>query len=59
MEANIKSRLASGRFQVPGEEQCAQLQSYWDELSTQGEQLGVLEAAEPAITYTAWRSEDE
>lgn len=60
MAGDIKSLLAAGRFLVPGEDQCAQLQVYWDEVSAQGEQVGsVLGAAEPATTYTAWRAEDE
>lgn len=60
MTVDIRSLLTAGRFQVPGEDQCAQLQLYWDELSAQGEELaGTLGAAEPATTYQAWRAEDE
>lgn len=60
MAVDIKSLLAAGRFQVPGEDQCAQLQVYWDEVCAQGEQVsGVVGAAEPATTYTAWGAEDD
>lgn len=60
MTVDIKSLLAVGRYQVPAEDQCAQLQSYWDELSAQRDQLADTPgAAEPATTYTAWRTQDE
>lgn len=60
MAGDIRSLLAAGRFQVPGEDQCTQLQVYWDEVSAQGEQVGsVVWAAEPATTFRAWRAEDD
>lgn len=60
MAGDIKSLLAAGRFQVPGEDQCTQLQAYWDEVSAQGEQVGsVVGSAEPATMYRAWRAEDD
>ncbi len=59
MAADIKSLLAAGSYQVPDEDQCAQLQEYWDELSAQGERLASVLAAEPATTYTAWRAGDD
>lgn len=60
MAADIRSLLAAGGFQVPGEGQCAQIQAYWDEVAAQGEQVrGVAGPAEPALTYTAWRAGDD
>jgi hypothetical protein len=60
MAVDIKSLLAAGRFQVPGEDQCTQLQAYWDEVSAQGQQVGTFPgAAEPATTYAAWRAGDD
>lgn len=60
MAADIKSLLAAGRYQLPDEGQCAQLQEYWDDLCAQAGRLaGVLGPAEPATTYTAWRAGDD
>lgn len=60
MAADIKSQLAAGRFHIPAEEQCAQLQAYWDDLAEQRKQVSIsLGAAEPSISYAPWRAEDD
>lgn len=60
MTADIRALLAAGRFQVPGDEQCAQLQVYWDEIAALSEQVAVTQPdAEPAITWAAWRADDD
>jgi len=60
MAVDIKILLAAGKYQVPDEDRCAQLQEYWDEVCAQGEQLtAVPGAAEPAITYAPWRAGDD
>lgn len=60
MTADIRALLAAGRFQVPGDEQRAQLQAYWDQIAALAAQVSISQGdAEPAITYAAWRAEDD
>lgn len=59
MPGDIKHLLEAGRYQVPGEDQCAQLQAYWEDLSAQAQNVGGLGPAEAALRYAAWRTEDD
>ena len=59
MAVDVKRLLEAGRYQVPDEDRCAELQTYWDDLTAQAESIGGLGPAEAASRYAAWRPEDD
>lgn len=59
MTGDIRALLAAGRFQLPADEQLAQIQAYWDEVCALRQQVSCEPGpAEPAITWAPSRDED-
>jgi hypothetical protein len=60
MPDDVRHLLRIAGFQVPDDHQCTRLQAYWDELTAQARELQTdAGSAEIAVTYAAWRPEDD
>jgi hypothetical protein len=60
MSVDVRQLLAAGGYQIPNDEQCTELQKYWDDVVAQGERFrGDLGPSESAVTFAPWRPEDD
>jgi hypothetical protein len=52
--------LRIGGYEVPDDKACARLRAYWEDLTAQGRSVDAgFGTAEIALTYAAWRPEDD
>jgi hypothetical protein len=60
MAEDITYLLRIGGYQVPDEDACARLRAYCEDLTAQARSVGTgLGSADIALTYAAWRPEDD
>jgi hypothetical protein len=60
MSDDVRNLLRLGGYHVPGEDECARLQAYWEDLTAQARDVDKeLGSGEIALTYAAWRPEDD